>query len=77
MNLGKLAILALGPDKDSATGKDSNNPDAVAAVIDAIQPIKTSDEAKAMLPDLVNGLVALRQALNAGEAVDSDLIRPH
>tara|TARA_R110000751_G_scaffold272940_2_gene373570 strand:- start:46235 stop:47824 length:1590 start_codon:yes stop_codon:yes gene_type:complete len=65
-------IKGIGWGKDTQAG--SEDPEAVAAVIDATAPIETTDEAKALLTDLVNGLANLKQAIDAGETVDPELL---
>jgi len=74
LSLSKLAGLVLGTAKGDGTDADAENPDAIAAVVDAVSPIQTTDEAKALLADLVNGLAGLNQALDAGDGVDPELL---
>jgi len=74
MALDKLAALALGTGQGDQPAPDAEDPEAVAAVIDAVQPIKTTEDPKAMLTDLVKGLATLKQALDAGEPVDPEVL---
>ena len=74
MALDKLAALALGTGEGDQPAPEAEDPEAVAAVVDAAQPIRTTEEAKAMLADLVKGLATLKQALDAGEPVDPETL---
>ena len=61
---------------DSGADERPDQPDAVAAVVDAPVALQNPQDAKARFRDLVEGLADLKAKLDAGEAVDpADLKR--
>lgn len=72
--LNKLASLVLG-DAQSGDADSEQDPEAVAAAIDASLPIASPIDTKAMFAGLVKDLAALKQSLEAGEPVDPELLK--
>lgn len=66
LGLGNLVDLSFG----FGDGQDAEDPEAIAAAIDAALPIQANVEAKAAFVDLVDQLAGLRASLDAGEPLD-------
>jgi len=73
--LSKLASLILGDAQPGEADSEPQDPEAMAAAIDATLPIATPIDAKAMFAGLVKDLAALKQSLEAGEAADPELLK--
>ena len=73
--LNKLAGLVLDGTQPGDADTDAQDPEAVAAVIDATLPITAQIDAKAMFTGLVNDLATLKQSLASGEPVDPELLK--
>ncbi|WP_137153013.1 flagellar hook-length control protein FliK [Devosia sp. FKR38] len=74
-----LASLAKFTQADGADGEakddQSADPQAVAAVIDAPVAFQNDIDVKATFTDLVKDLASLKQSLDAGEAIDPELLK--
>jgi len=70
-NADKIVDLLQG--LGEGTG-DAEDPDAIAALTDGTQTVQTTAETKALLTDLINDLASLKQALDAGETLDPELL---
>ena len=66
LGLGNLVDLSFG----FGDGHDAEDPEAIAAAIDATLPIQANAEARAAFADLIDQLAALKARLDAGEPLD-------
>lgn len=60
---------------ESRRDERKDEPEAVAAVVDAQIPIQNQQDAKAKFKDLVEGLADLKEKLDAGETLDADQLK--
>lgn len=72
INLGNLVNLSLGFGDEGAA--EQEDPDAVAAVIDAVAPIQDTVQSVPVLTDIVNTLADLKARLDAGEPLDPETL---
>lgn len=73
LNLGNLVNMSLGFGEEG-TG-ENEDPEAVAAVIDAVVPIQDTVESVPVLADIVNTLADIKARLDAGEPVDPETLK--
>ncbi|WP_316356098.1 flagellar hook-length control protein FliK [Devosia sp.] len=73
INLGNLVNMSLGFGEGEAG--ENEDPEAVAAVIDAVVPIQDTTEAVPVLADIVSTLADLKAKLDAGEPLDPEALR--
>ena len=73
INLGNLVNMSLGFGEGEAG--ENEDPEAVAAVIDAVVPIQDTTEAVPVLADIVTTLADLKAKLDAGEPLDPEALR--
>ncbi len=73
--LGKLADLLLGDAQSGTADSEPQDPEALAAAIDATLPVVAQLDPKALFADLVNDLATLKQSLAGGEAADPELLK--
>ncbi|UJW87213.1 flagellar hook-length control protein FliK [Devosia sp. SL43] len=75
LSLGNLVNLSFGAGFGSEDGEQTEDPEAIAAAIDVALPIQTTVDAGPVLADLVDSLTELKQSLEAGEAVNPELLK--
>jgi flagellar hook-length control protein FliK len=73
VNLGNLVNMSLGFGEEGAT--EQEDPEAIAAVIDAVVPIQDTVEAAPVLADIVDTLADLKAKLDAGEPLDPEALQ--
>jgi flagellar hook-length control protein FliK len=73
VNLGNLVNLSLGFGEDGTA--EQEDPEAIAAVIDAVVPIQDSVDSVPVLNDIVNTLADLKARLDAGEPLDPEALK--
>jgi flagellar hook-length control protein FliK len=73
INLGNLVNMSLGFGEGEAG--ENEDPDAVAAVIDAVVPIADTTDALPVLTDIVSNLADLKAKLDAGEPLDPEALK--
>ena len=72
VNLANLVNMSLGFGEHGAG--DSEDPEAVAAVIDTVAPIQDTVDSAPVLGDIVDTLVELKASLDAGEPLDPEAL---
>jgi flagellar hook-length control protein FliK len=73
VNLGNLVNMSLGFGEDGTS--EQEDPEAIAAVIDAVAPIQDTVEAAPVLADIVDTLADLKAKLDAGEPLDPEALK--
>nr|WP_295884412.1 flagellar hook-length control protein FliK [uncultured Devosia sp.] len=73
VNLGNLVNMSLGFGEDGTT--EQEDPEAIAAAIDAVVPIQDTVEAAPVLADIVDTLADLKARLDAGEPLDPETLK--
>jgi flagellar hook-length control protein FliK len=73
VNLGNLVNMSLGFGEEG-TG-EQEDPEAIAAVIDAVVPIQDTVDAAPVLADIVDTLADLKAKLDAGEPLDPEALK--
>ncbi|QQR37247.1 flagellar hook-length control protein FliK [Devosia oryziradicis] len=73
VNLGNLVNMSLGFGEEGTPEQD--DPDAIAAVIDAVVPIQDRLDATPVLSDIVDTLADLKAKLEAGEPLDPETLK--
>lgn len=74
VGLGNLVNLSFGG-FGSEEGETTEDPEAVAALVDVLVPIQVPADTKPVLAELVDSLADLKLSLDAGEAVDPELLK--
>ena len=72
-SLASAINMSLGFGGEGA--EQSEDPEAIAAVIDAITPIETAPLYRTQLTELVEGLADLKASLEAGEPLDAETLK--
>lgn len=75
LSLAGLAKLAFGAGLGQQADNDAEDPEAIAAVIEATLPIQTEIDAAADLADLADSLAELKASLDAGEPLDPEALK--
>ena len=73
LNLGNLVNMSLGFGGEGTS--ENEDPEAVAAVIDAVVPVQDTTEAVPVLADIVSTLADLKARLDAGEPLDPEALK--
>jgi flagellar hook-length control protein FliK len=73
LNLGNLINLSLGFGEQGAG--ENEDPEAVAALVDAVVPFQEKMEAGPMLTDIADTLASIKTRLEAGEPVDPEMLK--
>ena len=74
LNLANLVNLSLGFGSGEST-EQNDDPEAIAAVVDAVVPIQDTIEAVPVLADIVDTLADLKARLDAGEPLDPEALK--
>lgn len=74
IGLGNLVNLSFGG-FGSEEGETTEDPEAVAALVDVALPIQVPFDTKPVLAELVDSLADLKLSLDAGETVDPELLK--
>jgi len=73
LSLGNLVNLSFGFGGEGA--EEDQDPEAIAAVVDAVVPFQTTTEVLPVLTDVLNGLADLKASLAAGESLDPEALK--
>lgn len=73
VNLAGLVNMSLGFGEEGTS--EQEDPEAIAAVIDAVAPIQDTPEAAPVLADVVSTLADLKAKLDAGEPLDTETLK--
>lgn len=73
VNLGDLVKLSLGFGDGETQGKE--DPDAIAAVVDAVVPFQEALDAGSGLAEIASTLADLQASLEAGEPLDPEMLK--
>ncbi|KRA41632.1 flagellar hook-length control protein FliK [Devosia sp. Root635] len=73
LNLGNLVNLSLGFGEGET--QENDDPEAIAAAIDAIVPIQDTMEAVPVITDIADTLADLKARLDAGEPLDPETLK--
>ena len=74
-SLNQLVKLLSGGAPTDTADEEPQDPEAIAAAVNATVPITDQIDVKATLTGLINDLAALKKSLAAGEAVDPALLK--